>query len=122
MITAFVLYFISLLVELVLLPFRLLTWVVPDQIPSAFATFFSYVYLGNGVFPMVDILLAMGTLFAAWALIYNTKVFLFVWGLIPWVGQRQELPTHSSHVVDLRKGSFGRNTVDLRGIGRKTRS
>lgn len=80
---------------MVQLLFGAINFVIPTQIPYYFALFFSYARIGDGIFPMSDVLLALFTVLSVWILIYIIKLIL--WGLrvVPLIGNLGNLPRHS---------------------------
>lgn len=73
-----------------------ITYFVPIQIVQAFQTFFSYTSVGNGLFPMSDILGAIFSVLGLWITLYIIKIFLFGFSVIPWIGKVLRLPEHTT--------------------------
>lgn len=77
--------------------FGLVNVVLPSQIGYYFGLFFSYARLGDGIFPMSDILLALGTVLAVWVALYVVKIVLWGLKIIPFIGRLDGiLPSHTT--------------------------
>ena len=96
-----------------------LSLVIPTEISDAFERFFSYVAIGNGIFPMNDALLAISFVLTVLILTYIVKIYLFGFSVIPWIGKYVVLPTQTttsqsvSQVFD-RKGRYQGQTESIR--------
>lgn len=73
----------------------LISYIIPSQIATAFSTFFGYVQIGNGLFPVDQALLAISAVLTVWILIYIVKIILFAFSAIPWIGKVLHLPQHN---------------------------
>lgn len=82
-----------------------ITYIIPTQIGQAFNTFFAYVQIGNGLFPVTTALTAIGTVLTVWVLLYVVKVILFAFSAIPWFGKVLHLPNHSDNTTVTQSGS-----------------
>jgi hypothetical protein len=95
MITNAFLFIITGILKVILSIFSGLTYLLPQQIPNAFNLFFSYVRIGDGLFPFLsDILLALYTVLIVWILLYIVKIVLWAYSLLPFVGKKASLPQH----------------------------
>lgn len=103
MLTSILLLIIAGFLFLVSQLFSLVSLAVPTQIATAFDTFFDYVHIFDGFFPISDFLLALLFLIALETGLYLVKIFLFGFSLLPWVGSKAELPGQGN-TVDLSHG------------------
>ena len=91
--------------------FSIINFILPSQIPYYFNLFFSYAQMGNGIFPMSDILLALFSVISVWVLLYIIKIILWGIQVIPFIGRLGGiLPQHT-----MTNSAYTTTTTDKNG-------
>jgi len=112
MITTFAFNIIGLLLNGLFVLFQAVTLslgaIIPQQVPDAFHTLFSYAGYGTYFWvDMPDMIAALLVSFVVLITIYSIKLVQWAWAYMPWVGHHQEFP-ESAHKAISQHENFKR--------------
>jgi len=116
------------ILETIIKIFSVINFIIPDEIPYYLIKFFSYVRLGDGIFPMSDIMAMLLTLTSVWSFLYILKIALFAFSAMPIIGKILHLPQHTTTTtigIDTNQDPQGRvrqtSFRSVRRVGQKKR-
>lgn len=68
------------------------TNIIPDQLYNSVTTFIQYLAYLNPIFPIDTLLYCISTLAIFFTCLYIIKILLWIWSLVPYLGNHVNLP------------------------------